>query len=232
MKPETQQKILELVKNNYDSIAGDFSQTRKRLQWPELIATAKQVSSGDSLLDVACGSGRLLDEFQNKKIEYLGVDNSVGLINQAKKNYPEQNFQVDDLLTLNSVKNNYFDWVFCIAALHHIPGEDLRIKVLQNLKAKIKNNGRIILSVWRPAKNKKFLRARRRNFWRKIFLLSRLDFGDAIFKWGGEVTAEENRLRYYHSFTEKELKNIIAKAGLKIIEFNQDEYNFFVVLGR
>ncbi len=232
MKTDTQEKILKLVKNNYDSIAGDFSQTRKRLLWPELVEVAKKVKSGDSLLDAACGSGRLLDEFKRLDFEYLGFDNSPELINCAIKNYPNQNFQVDDLLTLSSVKNNYFDWVFCIAALHHLPGENLRVKALKNLSAKLKIGGKLVLSVWRPGKNKKFLRARRINFWRKLFFLSDLDFGDAVFEWGGETSKNENRLRYYHSFKESELKKIIKESGLKVIDFRKDEYNYFLVLGK
>ncbi|MFZ4648826.1 MAG: class I SAM-dependent methyltransferase [Patescibacteria group bacterium] len=230
MRKITEKKILELVKNNYDSIASDFSQTRKRLLWPELVEAAKKVKTGESLLDAACGSGRLLDEFKGLDFEYLGFDNSSELIDCAKKNYPDRDFIVDDLLELKKVKNNNFDWVFCIAALHHLPSDNLRVQVLENLGDKLKKDGKLVLSVWRPAKNKKFLRARRINFWRKVFFLSDLDFGDAIFEWGGEISKSENRFRYYHSFKDCELKKIIKKSGLKTIDFKKDEYNYFMVL--
>ena len=232
MKKKVQQKILELVKKNYDSIAEDFNQTRKGLQWSKLSEVTKQVGDGDYLLDAACGNGRLLDELQDKKINYLGVDNSVELIRCAQKNYPEHEFQVNDLLSLQELVDGSFDWVFCIAALHHLPGKDLRLKTLENLKAKMKKNGKMVISVWRPEKNKKFLQAQRRNFWRKIFFLSPLDFGDALFEWGGKTESQKNLLRYYHCFSEKELKKIIDQAGLKIINFYQDQHNFFMILER
>lgn len=232
MKKKVQQKILELVKKNYDSIAEDFNQTRKGLQWSKLSEVTKQVGDGDYLLDAACGNGRLLDELQDKKINYLGVDNSVELIRRAQKNYPEHEFQVNDLLSLQELADGSFDWVFCIAALHHLPGKDLRLKTLENLKAKMKKNGKMVISVWRPEKNKKFLQAQRRNFWRKIFFLSPLDFGDALFEWGGKTESKKNLLRYYHCFSEKELKKIIDQAGLKIINFYQDQHNFFMILER
>jgi len=232
MNKKTQEKILELVKKNYDSIASDFDQTRKGLQWAELTEVAKQVAENDHVLDAACGNGRLLEEFKDKKINYLGVDNSIELINCAQKNYPEKKFQIDDLLLMDSVKNNSFDWVFCIAALHHLPGGDLRLKVLQSLKGKMNDRGKLVISVWRPEKNKKFLKAQRRNFWQKIFFLSPLDFGDAIFEWGGKLENQEDGLRYYHRFSEKELKKLISKAELKIVKFYQDQYNFFAILER
>jgi len=230
MKKETQETILELVKTHYNEIAFDFSQTRKKMFWPELFKISQDVQIGDRLLDAACGSGRLLDDFQDKNIEYFGVDNSIELITCAKKNYPGKNFQVDDLLLLDKVENNYFDWVFCIAALHHLPGEDLRLQALKKLAEKMKPNGRLIISVWRPIKNKKFLRAKRLNFLRKIFFLSNLDFGDAIFHWGDQKKYPKITQRYYHAFSASELKKIIKKANLEIIDFKSDSHNYFVYL--
>lgn len=230
MKLKTQQKILELVKNNYNNIASDFDQTRKKPLWPSLVAAAGQVGSGDSVLDAACGNGRLLEAFKNKEIAYLGLDSSVELIKLAANNYPNHIFQVDDLLSLEKAKNENFDWVFCIAALHHLPGEILRLKVLSNLACKIKTDGKIVLSVWRPGKNKKFLKALRKNFWKKIFFSSDLDFGDALFDWDGKAKNGDVRPRYYHAFKERELKLLISRAGLKIISFEKDDHNFFVVM--
>ncbi|PIX02803.1 SAM-dependent methyltransferase, partial [bacterium (Candidatus Gribaldobacteria) CG_4_8_14_3_um_filter_42_11] len=41
------------------------------------------VKDGDKVLDVGCGNGRLVKAFENKKISYLGVDNSEKLIKLA-----------------------------------------------------------------------------------------------------------------------------------------------------
>lgn len=230
MRQKIQQKILDLVKSNYNSIASDFNESRKKLQWPELSNLTSQVNSGDRVLDAACGGGRLLNEFVDLDLDYMGVDNSKELISCAKINFPNYNFKVDDLLYLGGVKDFYYDWVFCIAALHHIPGKDLRKKALQNLAKKLNKKGTLVLSVWRPKKNKKFLKAQRITWLKKIFFLTSLDFGDAIFEWGGETKCENNRYRYYHAFSESEIRKIINEVGLEIINFSKDDYNFFITL--
>ena len=230
MKKATQEKILQLVRDNYNSIAADFNQTRKKPLWPELIAVADKVESGEKVLDAACGNGRLLEAFKNKSIEYLGLDNSEKLIELARENYPEKTFLIDDLLTLEKAPAQNFDWVFCVAALHHLPGKDLRRQVLKGLANKLKPNGKLIITVWRPNSHQKLLKAVRRNFWRKIFFLSDLDFGDTIFNWEGQAAQGAARPRYYHVFSERELKALLTKTGLKIENFHKDSHNFFVVL--
>ena len=175
MDKKTQEKLLEIVKKNYEEIAEDFSETRKKYLWPELIKLTGQVKDGDKILDVGCGNGRLIEAFKNKHINYIGIDNSYKLIKLAKEKYGPQNFQfspaspseagraifnfqflVCDLLELDKLPLQKFDYIFCVAVLHHIPGEDLRLKVLKNLKEKLADNGKIILTVWNLWSQKKF----------------------------------------------------------------------------
>ena len=86
MDRQTQKNLLTLVKSSYEEIADQFNQTRKKYLWPELIKLTKEIKTGDKILDVGCGNGRLLEAFGDKKISYLGVDNSEKLINLAEKN--------------------------------------------------------------------------------------------------------------------------------------------------
>lgn len=50
----------------------------------------------DSLLDLGCGDGRLLD-CADTPIEYLGLDGSPGRIADAQKRWPDYQFMVADL---------------------------------------------------------------------------------------------------------------------------------------
>src|SRR5680860_261077 len=93
MKTSVQQKILNLVQKNYNEIAVDFDMSRKKRIWPRTEEVCSIVKSGDKVLDLACGNGRLLESFHKKEIEYLGIDISEELINIAKKNYPSKNFK-------------------------------------------------------------------------------------------------------------------------------------------
>jgi len=55
------------------------------------------------LLDVGCGNGRLLASLSTKlgSFEYLGVDASLGMIEEAKKLHPEHTFTVCDMRKLS-----------------------------------------------------------------------------------------------------------------------------------
>ena len=83
MDKQTQKQLLDLVQKNYSDIADHFSETRKKKLWPELIKLTKKVQNGDKILDVGCGSGRLLEAFLGKKIIYLGIDSSKNLISST-----------------------------------------------------------------------------------------------------------------------------------------------------
>jgi len=47
------------------------------------------IENHQKILDLGCGNGRLLNFLKNKKIEYIGVDNSEKLLLEAQKQYPE-----------------------------------------------------------------------------------------------------------------------------------------------
>lgn len=230
MREEIAKKILKLVKDNYEAIAVDFDLSRKKPLWPILLEMADLVKPGQKVLDAACGNGRLVSAFPNKEIEYWGIDNSSSLLALAEKNYPGKKFLFDDLLSLETVPNSYFDWIFCIAALHHLPGKERRIRVLSNLKGKLKGDGQLVLSVWR-LHEKKHRRARRWTMIKKFFFGSELDYGDQIFDWQGHNTSVASK-RYYHCFTERSLKKIIKVAGWKIESFHRDKYNYFLRLSK
>ena len=156
MNKKMQNKLLNIVKKNYNEIASKFRQTRQKLIWPELTNLAQDIKDNDNILDAGCGNGRLLEIFKNKKINYLGVDSSKGLISEAQKNWPNYNFQVGDILELDKLKQTNFDYVFCVAVLHHLPGQDLQVEALRQIKNKIKPDGKIILTVWNLWSQKKY----------------------------------------------------------------------------
>ncbi len=138
--------LLEKTRNDYNSIAEDFSRTRWNI-WAEFNIFREYVKNGDKVLDAGCGNGRLLELFKDKVIDYTGIDISEKLINLARKKYSDNNFIVADTLNLPFPDNN-FDKVFSIAVLHTIPSCGLRQKVLFELRRVLKPSGFLILTVW------------------------------------------------------------------------------------
>ena len=218
--------ILEKTKENYNLIAREFSATRREI-WEELKFLFEGLKEGEKVLDLGCGNGRWSKVFKKKKVDYFGIDNSERLIEIAKENFPEAKFLVGDALNL-PFPDDFFDEVYSIALLHHIPSEDFRIKVLKEAKRVLKPGGILILTCWKIHQ------------WREIFALlkytllkligrSKLDFKDFFVPWGKKM------LRYYHFFTQRELENLLRKVGFEILESGvvknkrENRQNYYIV---
>ncbi len=208
--------LINKTREDYNAIAGQFSRTRttKGIMWQDLAPFLDYTSSGDRVLDLGCGNGRLYFALMDKKIEYIGVDNSEKLIEEAKKKAPEVDFKLVDILKL-PFPSDYFDKVYCIATLHHIPSKEIRKEVLEEMRRVLKPNGLLIITVWNLWQRKTAWREFVRATIKKVFGLSKLDFKDVLFPWKnnfGQILAQ----RYFHLFTRKELKRLAEGVGFKV----------------
>jgi trans-aconitate methyltransferase len=58
-----------------------------------------------SVLDIGCGNGRFLEESLKRNFiptAYLGVDDSIGMVSEAKKLHPHHQFEVIPMENLPS----------------------------------------------------------------------------------------------------------------------------------
>jgi SAM-dependent methyltransferase len=154
------------------------------------------------ILDVGCGSGRLYGELQKADIdgEYLGIDSSAGMIEEARKAYLEAKFEVLDMLNLDTLDTK-FDVIFLLASFHHLELESDRITVLQKLKKILAPGAVVYMTNWNLLSDENMRRyesAYRGN-------------GDFDIKIGTHT-------RYYHGFTVEELTELIEQSGLKTRE--------------
>lgn len=201
--------LLEKTRQDYNLIADAFSRTRFFI-WEELKPLGQYTASDDKVLDLGCGNGRLLQIFEGQNIEYFGVDNSEKLIGIAKGKYPNYNFQTADALSL-PFPDDFFDKIYSIAVLHHIPSQELRIRFLKEAKRVLKPAGFLILTVWK-FHNFKEAYFRTKFTILKLLSLSKLDFGDIFESWANKID------RYYHCFAERELNSLVKKTDFKIKE--------------
>lgn len=210
MKKQVADKILTENRRGYNQIAQKFSQTRK-FPWHEFNFFKEYIQPDDEVLDAGCGSGRLYEFLQKSKVNYTGLDTSQKLITTAKANFPSANFIIGDILNL-PFSDNKFNAIFCIATLHHIPGQKLRLQAIQEISRILKNNGYLIMTNW--------------NLWQKIWWpmliqnslkkitgQSQLDWWDIMKPWKNEQGIIITK-RYIHSFTPRELKKLLKKGGL------------------
>jgi ubiquinone/menaquinone biosynthesis C-methylase UbiE len=208
MKKELVSKILDDNKKGYDLIADVFTKSRK-LPWHDIYFVFNYLKKGDKVLDLGCGSGRLFPKFQDKEVEYFGIDNSDKLIEIAKKENPQGDFQISDGLKL-PFSDEFFNKVYSFAVIHHLPSKELRLKLIQETKRVLKKDGTIVLTTW-DLWNKK---EPRKDVFKNIFNRE-LEFKDIFIPWRDNF---RNIVfsRYIHMFTKGELKRLFKKAGLKV----------------
>ena len=207
--------LLEKTKKDYDKIAKEFDRTRSFI--PEDIKKlANLAKEGERILDLGCGNGRLFLTLKEKRVDYFGIDFSKELIEIAKKRYPQGKFFVGDCLNL-PFQDNFFDKVYSISVLHHIPSKEFRQKFLLEAKRVLKKDGLLILRVWDFFKRKGGPKLIFKFFLLKILGKTKLDFFDVFDPWKdsqGNVLAEI----YFHCFSKRELEKLAKLASFETVE--------------
>lgn len=230
MKQQRINQLKQIVADNYQEIAEQFSQTRQKPLWPELQEIIRQLPISGALLDIGCGNGRLLEVLKKRPLtSYVGLDASSKLLAIAAQQYPADSWpfsiewRLGDLL--DAPTEQRFNIVCCIAALHHLPSKNYRRLAAKNLAAWLKPGGYLVVSVWSLWRQPKY--------WPKLIaslclsLVSQLEPGDLLFNWGKQKTS--GRQRYYHAFSSRELKKLITDTELNIVDYRHDGLNYYLV---
>ena len=76
-------KIIAQNRETYNAIAGQFSASRQKPLWPEVLDFGKDIQPEARVLDLGCGSGRLLQLFKSDSVQYVGIDDSNELLSHA-----------------------------------------------------------------------------------------------------------------------------------------------------
>ncbi len=97
-------------------------------------------------VDVGCGIGRDSFFLQQNDFEVIGVDASIGMLNQAKALYPSVGFFQDDLPNLPTLPDITFDNVLCSAVLMHLDSHNVW-KAVRRLLNLLKPHGVLIVTL-------------------------------------------------------------------------------------
>lgn len=196
-------RIRQKVKDDYNQIAADFSSTRKRV-WKDFERFTPFFDKKSSLLDLGCGNGRLLIYLDEVGYgAYQGVDQSEGLLEQAKQIHPKAKFMVADIAKLPK-GNHEHDVVFAIASFHHLPPKD-QLKALKRWKTHLKPGGHLIMTNWN-LHQKRYQGALIKS------LFSKYGFRGCLIPWKRQLD------RYYYAFTLRRLRKLILAAGFSLVE--------------
>ena len=106
----------------WNSIAESWNNLRT---WPKkkiIFDLANNWKPG-KILDIGCGNGRYSIPFAKKGFDCYGIDFSKSMIKNAKESFKKNNLKAifkQEELTNIPFKNNYFDYIICLASFHHL----------------------------------------------------------------------------------------------------------------
>lgn len=151
---------------------------------------------GMSVLDAGCGTGVFCKTAIDQKAAFVkGMDLSPKMIEQAKKNCPEAEFECADL-SVKEIKEKY-DVVICGLVLAHIDSLEL---ALTNLVNALKPEGHIILTDFHPVQTMK--KAKR------------------TFSHHGKTFEISHTLHQLNEYFE-----LFKRSGINVISIKEPEFN-------
>lgn len=182
------------LRETYDRIAEDWHCDHLLDDWwvEGTRMFASRLRSGQTVLDVGCGSGIKSAYLADKGFEVVGIDISERMIKIARREYPYVAFRVHDMRHASRLGCT-FDAVFAQASLLHIPKFDVK-RVLLDWWKVLQPNGVLYVAVkgihaGRPAEE-----TRRED-----------DYGYAYD-------------RFFSYFSPEELGTLLEWAGFRILE--------------
>lgn len=213
---------------NYNDFSKTFSNSRKTMKWEEidyfLDFLLKNKNNNLSLLDVGCGNGRLLNQIEKSwlKIDnYLWIDLSSWLVEEAKTLNPNYNFEVLDMLSISKIKNK-FDSIFFIASFHHLKTLSERLEILKQTKNILKPAWVVFMTNWALDNN-----LNKEKYKNSVIQNSKNEF------WSLDYSIKIGKFtRYYHSFSVEELQYLFEETWFHIIEnklFSNDKNYISIV---
>ena len=197
------------VKNVYDSIANEFSDTRYR-PWTCVEEFLDNIPKKSLIGDIGCGNGKNM--LYRSDCHNYGCDFSKALVKICLKK--DLNVIIGDILNI-PYKDNFFDYTLCIAVIHHLSTEEKRNKSIQELIRITKPGGKIMILVWAFEQESDS----RRQF------LTQENFVDWKDKYKNLLGK-----RYYYVFKENELEGLINLNNCKIIKKFYERGNHGIIL--
>jgi len=187
----------------YNKIAHEFSSSR-HYKWPWITKFYNDYvykNEKSKCLDIGCGNGRNIKEYQTDNCSIIGIDNSIEFIKICQ--LQDLDCKLMDMIKLD-FPNNSFDFTTVIASFHHLNNVGDRNKCLSEIKRVLKPEGIALISVWsknQPAKTKRVFH----------------NYGDILVPWKSSNTTKVTN-RYYYIFEIDEILKLFYNNKFKFIQ--------------
>ena len=97
-------------------------------------------TTGETILDLGCGTGKLTNQIAWYGANAIGLDNSPEMISAAKTNYPNLEFRLADANSFQTDRT--FDAIFSNAVLHWLTSP---VAAIRCMRRALKLNGRLVV---------------------------------------------------------------------------------------
>jgi ubiquinone/menaquinone biosynthesis C-methylase UbiE len=131
----------------YEKTVTDDSSYQNTVIKPNLLRLLN-LQKGESVLDIACGSGFFAREFSKLGAKVTGVDIGAELIAIAKQQDPKSEYIVGDAQNIVSLKNEQFDVITIVLAIQNIKNSQAVVSEISRL---LKPGGRCLIVLNHPA---------------------------------------------------------------------------------
>jgi tRNA (uracil-5-)-methyltransferase TRM9 len=180
------------VKETYEVISDSFDKTRYKV-WPCVANFLNSVLEHSYGLEVGCGNGKNM--LYRKDLKLQGIDICASFVQKCIS----KGLDVDlGTMTNLPYEDNSFDFVYCIAALHHLETSELRCKAIQEMIRVCKPGGKIFILVWALEQESDSKR--------------KFETQDTLVSWKDENTKTVS-YRFYHVYTKGELESEIGSSS-------------------
>jgi len=223
MRPDTAAALLALNRQFYDQFGGEFAATR-RSHPPGYDRILPYLRTATNVLDLGCGSGRLLAYLAGRgwSGRYVGLDSSAPLLAEAaaiplgasgiQPRFIFADLSEEGWLAAAQMEGP-FDAVVSLATLHHIPGAANRAAFIRRCASLLPAGRPLILTTWQFMASER-LRRRLVPWERAGIKADELESGDYLVGWGEGLAGA----RYCALIDEAALIDMAAGVGLDIVE--------------
>lgn len=101
--------------------------------------------TGKNALDFGCGTGRSSRFLKRLGFKVIGVDIAENMISIARKADPQGDYRLIREGQLDGLEKESFDLIQAIFTFDNIPGKDIRMCLMSQLKSVLKSDGAILL---------------------------------------------------------------------------------------
>lgn len=129
-----------MQKTDYNKIALTYN---KRYEGSYLVNIENEIknlitsNNYKNILEAGCGTGKWLKLLENNHQNIFGLDYSRGMLKIARDDKSSLNLVNADAVQI-PFKDNYFDLIFCVNAIHHFPDKE---KFISESKRTLTRNG-------------------------------------------------------------------------------------------